>query len=153
MAKSHPENAPGPFYVDPDCCITCGIPIEAAPDIFDWASDEKSCIVKRQPVTEAELDRTMIAICSSEVDCIRYRGDDPAVFLRLAQAGQAYNCDVASGDAHPLLRLRIRFETDRPDDTPRALAMGFRPDAGIREIVQSFVDDDIELSRAMKAAH
>jgi nucleoside-diphosphate-sugar epimerase len=37
-------------------------------------------------------------------------------------------------------------------DTPRALAMGFKPDAGIREIVQSFVDDDMELSRAMKAA-
>lgn len=37
-------------------------------------------------------------------------------------------------------------------DTSRALAMGFRPDGGIREIVQSFVDDDMELSRAMKAA-
>lgn len=36
-------------------------------------------------------------------------------------------------------------------ETPRALAMGFRPDAGIREIVQSFVDDDMQLSRAMKA--
>src|SRR4051812_32564880 len=37
-------------------------------------------------------------------------------------------------------------------ETPRALAMGFKPDAGIREIVQSFVDDDMELSRAMKAS-
>lgn len=126
MTKAHPENAEGPFYVEDGCCITCGIPVDAAPDIFGWASNETSCIVKCQPVTAEDLDRTMIAICTAEVDCIRYRGDDPAVFLRMAQAGHALNCDLPSGDAHPLLRLRIRFQSGRSGDTPRALAARLR---------------------------
>lgn len=126
MPEAHPQNVAGPFYVEDGCCITCGIPVDAAPDIFDWASDETSCVVKRQPVTQTDLDRTMIAISTAEVDCIRYRGVDPAIFLRLAQAGHALNCDVPSGDAHPLLRLKIRFETCHSGDTPRALASRLR---------------------------
>lgn len=122
MPNVHPENAPGPFYVDADCCITCGVPIDAAPDIFDWASDESCCVVKRQPSTTAELDRTMIAICSAEVDCIRYRGDDPAISERLAEAGQIENCDDPPARVPPLLRCRVRFSTGRADDDPRRIA-------------------------------
>jgi hypothetical protein len=126
MPRAHPENVEGPFYVEHGCCLACGVPVDAAPDIFDWAGDESSCIVKRQPISPAELDRTMVAICSAEVDCIRYRGTDPEIFLRLAQAGHAENCDLPSGDAHPLLRLRIRFASAVPDDTPQALAARLR---------------------------
>ncbi len=40
-----------------------------------------------------------------------------------------------------------------PDfDTPRALAMGFRPDASVRDIVQAFIDDDLDAQKALAAA-
>ena len=122
MAEAHRENVAGPFYVEDGCCLSCGVPVDAAPDIFDWATGDISCVVKRQPVTEAELDRTMIAMASAEVDSIRYRGDDPAVLLRIARAGHEYNCDTLLGRAHPMLRFRVRFGSRRFDESPRALA-------------------------------
>jgi ferredoxin len=126
MAEAHPENVAGPFYVEDGCCISCGVPVDAAPDIFDWASSDISCVVKRQPVTQAELDRTMIAISRAEVDCIRYRGDDPVVSSRIALAGHGRNCDILPADAHPMLRFRVRFASRRPGDSPRALAASLR---------------------------
>jgi hypothetical protein len=97
-----------------------------APDIFDWAEDGSHCVVKRQPTGPADLDRTMIAICRAEVDCIRYRGEDPLIARRIAESGNPSNCDVPPADASPRLRSRVRFATDRPDDTPAALAARLR---------------------------
>jgi hypothetical protein len=126
MAKAHPENVAGPFYVEDGCCITCGVPVNAAPDIFDWASNESSCVVKRQPVTQADLDRTMIAITSAEVDCVRYGGHDPAILLRLGQAGHAGNCDRPLAGVQYLVRPCVRFASSRSGDCPRDLAARLR---------------------------
>jgi len=126
MARAHPENAAGPFYVEDGCCISCGTPIDVAPDIFDWAKDGSHCVVKRQPAGAADLDRTMIAICRAEVDCIRYRGDNPLIARRIAESGNPSNCDVLPAGASPRLRSRVRFATDRPGDTPAALAARLR---------------------------
>jgi hypothetical protein len=122
MPKAHPENVAGPFYVEDGCCISCGVPVDAAPDIFDWAQDETSCFLKRQPASQAELDRTMVAIARAEADCIRYRGDDPAISIRVMQAGHAQLCDIPLTDPHPMLRFRVCFASRRADDSPRALA-------------------------------
>lgn len=125
MARAHPENAQGPFYVEDGCCLACGVPENVAPDIFGWASDGGHCVVKRQPLERGEIDRTLVALCSAEVDCIRYRGDDPALARRIAEAGHALSCDAVPAGAGTRLRTRVAF-TARPGDDPRALAARLR---------------------------
>ena len=72
--KPHPLSAPGRFYVDADCCITCGVPLVVAPDLFAWAPDVDGhigpCYVKRQPVAAEELERMHLAMESQEAGCI-----------------------------------------------------------------------------------
>lgn len=58
----------GDFYVEPDCCLLCGVPEDLAPEVFQ--SGENHCFVKRQPCSRDEVDRTVRAMWSSEVDCI-----------------------------------------------------------------------------------
>lgn len=125
MTKAHPENVPGPFYVEEGCCIACGVPEAAAPEIFGWASDGGHCVVKRQPVSADEIDRTLVAICSAEVDCIRYRGKDFALARRIAEAGHAESCDAVPPGAQARLRSRVTF-TSRPGDSVAALAARLR---------------------------
>ena len=33
--KPHPQNSDGPFYIEAGCCMTCGVTVETAPEIFD----------------------------------------------------------------------------------------------------------------------
>jgi len=117
MAKSpppplapHPENAPGDFYVEDGCCITCGIPLSEAPEVFDWAKGGNHCIVARQPQSSASVTRTLRAMTNAEVDCIRYRGTDPQVGRRLVEIGLATSCDLAPPpDAKPIVRSHVSF--------------------------------------------
>src|SRR5215831_15022357 len=74
-SRPHPKNVPGPFYVEDGCCIACGIPEGVAPDLFTFEASH--CYVKKQPCTGAEINRMFQAIWSAEVQCIRYRGNDP----------------------------------------------------------------------------
>ena len=93
--KPHPANAPGDFYVEDGCCVFCGIPEQKAPDIFGWAGPSPShCVVVRQPRTPAELSRTFNAMRHSDLDCIRYRGTDPAIRRRLLKMGLFNQCDL-----------------------------------------------------------
>src|SRR5688500_2767990 len=92
VAKPHPENVPGPFYVEDGRCITCGVPAEIAPDMFDWAKGDSHCFVSRQPCNPKQLDRMLHAMWAGEVDCIRYRGTDPAIARRIAEFGQEDSC-------------------------------------------------------------
>lgn len=82
-----PDRTREPFYVEPDCCLLCGVPESIAPELFE--TGEKHCTVKRQPVISAEVDKTIRAMWSSEVDCIRYSGTDEMVLRRLGQAGMS----------------------------------------------------------------
>ena len=93
--KSHPANVPGDFYVEDGCCLFCGMPEQEAPDIFGWAGPSPShCVVKRQPQTLPELDRTFNAMSHGDVDCVRYRGNDRDIRHRLVARGLAKQCDV-----------------------------------------------------------
>jgi hypothetical protein len=124
--KPHPQNVPGPFYVEDGCCITCGVPIDAAPDNFGWTEAGDHCFVKRQPVGLEETDRTLRAMWSAEVDCIRYRGDDPSILTRIAQFGQAGSCDSApAAVADEIIRDRVSFRSPRPGDRTVDIAERF----------------------------
>lgn len=109
----HPANVPGDFYVEEGCCITCGVPMEEAPEIFGWAggSDSTHCVVVHQPKTAQSVDRTLNAMLSSEVDCIRYRGADREIARRIVEMGGRNQCDRAPpADATPLTRSHATFD-------------------------------------------
>jgi hypothetical protein len=93
----HPANRSGDFYVVDQCCITCGIPLQRAPEVFAWVTDGRgrSCIVARQPSTPSAIANTLRAIHDGEADCIRYRGSDPDIIRRLIELGEGAQADRA----------------------------------------------------------
>lgn len=108
----HPANVPGDFYVEEGCCITCGVPMQEAPEIFGWAGEPDSthCVVVHQPKTAQSVDRTLNAMLSSEVDCIRYRGADREIARRIVEMGGRNQCDrPPPADATPLTRSHATF--------------------------------------------
>jgi len=85
-----PENVPGDWYVEEDCCILCAVPLVVAPDLFRWAMrpdgiEVDHCYVSRQPGSEPELDRMIEAARSAEVECIRHRGLEVQVRARIRE--------------------------------------------------------------------
>jgi hypothetical protein len=67
-APTSQATANGDFYVEPDCCLLCGVPEDIAPEIF--YTGEHHCSIIRQPCSPDEIDRTIRAMWSSEVDSI-----------------------------------------------------------------------------------
>lgn len=127
---ARPNARDGDFYVEPDCCLLCGVPEGIAPEIFE--TGEKHCFVKRQPCSPYEIDRTVEAMWCSEADCIRYRGDDAALLERLARAGMSDQADFPLRlDVPARLRDRVTFgietETTLPTSTS-LIAAAFRTD-------------------------
>jgi hypothetical protein len=91
MEIPHKMNVEGDFYVEDGCCLTCGVPVDIAPDIFEY--EEHSCYVKKQPITPDELERTLEVMNNQEVDCIHYKGTDREIVRRLVESGEGNNCD------------------------------------------------------------
>jgi hypothetical protein len=96
MAAPYPRNVPGPFYIENECCITCGVPVNVAPNLFSWDQQipyPGHCFVSRQPANGAEVDLVLEVMNRAEVDCLRYRGDDQVLRGRLAREGHEDQCD------------------------------------------------------------
>jgi hypothetical protein len=87
------------FYVDDDCCTSCGVPQAIAPELVGWKSTEPflGCYWKKQPETAAEFDRAIKILHTQELDCHRYSGSDPAILSRLP----AECCDYVRPDLMP----------------------------------------------------
>lgn len=130
MAKAHPCNAPGPFYVEDGCCITCGVPEATAPELFGWTEGEVHCFVRRQPANPEETDAMVRALWSAEAECIRYRGTDPALLKRIAELGSAHLCDENPGRGRLRLRDRVVFRS-RLGETDRAVDLADRFQASL----------------------
>jgi ferredoxin len=79
----HPKNAPGPFYVADEMCITCGMPELEAPDLIT-GTDEGHCYFATQPTTPEELEQAIRAVGNSCCGAVTYDGDDPVVLKRIA---------------------------------------------------------------------
>lgn len=96
------------FYIEAGCCLLCGVPEQIAPEIFRTGGEH--CHLLRQPCSSSEVDKTIEAMWSSEVDCIRYGGSDDAILKRIGEAGMALQADdpqVASFP--PQIRDRVSF--------------------------------------------
>jgi hypothetical protein len=103
-----PDGAEEHFYVKPDCCLLCGVPESIAPELFE--TGENHCMIKRQPITEVEVDKALRAMWSSEFDCIRYAGSDEAILRRLGQSGMSSQADdPRAATAVALTRDRVTF--------------------------------------------
>jgi len=100
-----PQSAPGDFYVDSNCCTSCGVPQVVAPDLVGWIDEQMSqCYWKKQPETEQELEQAFAVFDAQELGCHRYAGSDPKIQARIGTE----NCDhvinplsSASGEANP----------------------------------------------------
>ena len=82
-----PLNAPGPFYVARDQCITCMAPEAEAPSLMAFDEERSSCYFRRQPETADETYRAIRAVWVSCCGAVRYGGTDPAVVRRLVNLG------------------------------------------------------------------
>lgn len=108
----HPKNVPGPFYVENGCCTACDVSVSLAPDIFTY-DETNHCYVNRQPCTKDEVDRALRAAWSAELQCIRYRGNDPEVLRRFAESGISNLCDTPPPtEIRPVSRDLVTFDTD-----------------------------------------
>ena len=101
--EREPENAPGPFYVVKDMCITCSLPVDTAPETIKYHETPcescpegcpDHCYVSRQPETAEEIDRMIEVVAGSCIAAYRYCGTDPEILHRLVEAGCKEQCDA-----------------------------------------------------------
>ena len=99
--RPHPANVPGDFYVEDGCCTMCEVPFAEALELFGTVQDPKGyphCFVKRQPESPVEFEQMLSAIRCAELRCIRYRGSDRVLQLRLIGDGEGDVCDGLPAD-------------------------------------------------------
>jgi len=114
----HPKNAAGPFYVLNGCCTACGVPTAIAPELFEFDSTYH-CYVKRQPSSNAEMEKALHVLRGQELGCVRYRGTDEAILRRLAEAGEAQQCDHPPAHVGVVLRNMVTFAISDSNCVPR----------------------------------
>ena len=95
--ERHPNNAPGDFYVERDCCIACEAPCYEAPELMGRpysTTEDDGCFFARQPHTEEEVENACSAVIVSCVEAVRYSGSDPPILRRLYDNASFASCDV-----------------------------------------------------------
>jgi hypothetical protein len=103
------ENATGDFYVEDGCCTSCDVPRTVAPRLFSYASDGH-CYVSKQPQNAVET-RQMLEACEvQEMGCIRYKGNNRVIKIKLIAMGEGDQCDYLDQD---LRQLNEEVNADR----------------------------------------
>jgi hypothetical protein len=130
MALSLPqrvrENAPGDFYVEAGCCMSCCLVHGEAPELLnDPGEPFRECYFRRQPRTAEEVERAIDAICLSEMAALRYGGTDPEIIDKLRRRGMAEQCDHTP-EGRAWMEARARRAEAPARDRPEPLAY-FRP--------------------------
>lgn len=115
------KSATGDFYVQSQCCTSCGVPQSVAPDLVGWTNEAyPQCYWIKQPQTSDELDRAVKIILSQELGCHRYAGADQAVLRRLS----AEDCDHFRPDLKLSSQLNLASSGLSPKFTFSASAEG-----------------------------
>ena len=111
MPDHDPTSVPGDFYVESQCCMSCGVPQAVAPDLVGWIeADMRHCYWKKQPQTQEELRQAFAIFHGQELGCHRYAGNDPKIQARIGFE----NCDRP--------RLDARAATSSEDHAPQFLS-------------------------------
>lgn len=58
------------LYVDPDLCISCGLCIDTAPEIYDWSDDEVAEVIVDDVPPEYQ-DEALEALESCPTEAIK----------------------------------------------------------------------------------
>jgi hypothetical protein len=90
----YPKNAPGPFYVEKGCCISCQAPYNEAPELMSHDEDGGHCFFRRQPEAPEEVEQAIRACCMSCVSAARYSGDDPEILRRFRELDHVDASDI-----------------------------------------------------------
>jgi hypothetical protein len=122
-----PLNVAGPFYVEADCCITCGAPEAEAPDLIRFDDTHGSCYFHHQPVTPDETFHAIAALNVCCVGALRYAGTNPDILRRLTRLGSANQCDAKPVDAREPTPSIVTFAhatepSTHPDAAPAIAA-------------------------------
>jgi hypothetical protein len=113
--EPHPQTAPGDFYVENGQCLACGIPHAIAPDLMGWADQQSlHCIWKKQPKTQAEIERAIAVLDAQELGCHRYAGTDPAILERVLSSYCDYPVQPAKSAAPPELLPKFALLNENP---------------------------------------
>jgi hypothetical protein len=103
------ENTPGDFYVEDGCCTSCDKPRSVAPQLFSYAPDGH-CYVCKQPQSAAGTHQMLQAFEAQGLGCIRYKGSNRVIKIRLIAAAEGHQCDEFDQD---LQRLNDEVKADR----------------------------------------
>lgn len=105
MSKANPirrerysQNSDGDFYVEKDQCLQCMAPENEAPGLMGFDKKEAHCYFRKQPSTRTEIDQAIAAVSVSEIQGLRYAGNDEYVLRRLRELGARDCCDALAGD-------------------------------------------------------
>lgn len=122
MAPStpHRSNVPGDFYVEDGCCLSCSVPQNVAPSLFAYETDGH-CYVRKQPVSADEMDQMLNAFEVQEASCIRYKGANRIVQMRLVNLGEGEQCDL------PDLDLVAKIQAIKLEQTAERAKSNRRP--------------------------
>ena len=101
MSKTYPasreryaQNVVGDFYVEKDLCLQCMAPEGEAPELMGFDRKSGNCYFKKQPATPEELEHAIAAVSVSEIQGLRYAGNNKYVLRRLRELGASDCCDV-----------------------------------------------------------
>ncbi|MES3020608.1 MAG: hypothetical protein V4857_03380 [Pseudomonadota bacterium] len=97
------ENSQGDYYVEDGCCTSCGIPTTVAPSLFSYANDGH-CYVSKQPSNGQEVYQMVQAFEVQDIGCIRYKGSNRVIQIKLVAAGEGDQCDHLDVDLQALNR-------------------------------------------------
>jgi len=70
--------------------------------MFGISADESHCFVKCQPSSEDDLTKMVNAINCAELQCIRYRGNNRTIQIRLVELNEGAMCDALPPDLEKL---------------------------------------------------
>jgi len=154
MAKRHPGNAPGEWFVD-DACINCGAAYAIEPGIF--VERDGQALVAKQPVSEDELRtawRARLCCPTASIHTVGHSEQPPDLFPQRLDDGLyrlGYNARASWG-AHSfaLLREAGHVMVDAPRWTKHVVEPLERF-GGIAHIVLTHRDDVADAARY--AAH
>lgn len=95
------ENVLGDFYVEDGCCTSCGMPSTVAPGLFSYALDGH-CYVSKQPSSAIEIRQMIEAFEVQDIGCIRYKGKNRVIQIKLVASGEGDQCDGLDQDLKAL---------------------------------------------------
>lgn len=91
------------------CCTRCMAAVDEAGDLIVFDDASGHCHVARQPQSPQETGKMVRAAYSAELQCLRYKGQDHALLVRLAEAGLKEICDNPTPAVAPLWRNEVTF--------------------------------------------